>query len=1082
MQTKILYRSIVATLLAIAPLTNARAQLVSDSTTASIDGTSTNITGSLTVGSAGSFTTLIITNSGTVTNTSTGTIGNSATSKTNQVTVTDANSVWFNSGVLIVGSQGSYNVLLVTNGGKVLNSFGNIGSSTSGSNNQVIVVGTNSLWRSSSTLNAGNASQRNELHVKGGGTAEANFGQLGNGVGGSNNIAIITGAGSRWTNLTDLNVGVSGSFNTLIVTNGGALLDVNGNIGVDASGSNNVVLVTGANSLWTNRGELVVGSSGSNNRLVVTNGAKVFNNTGTVGLSTSSSNNVVTVTGTGSVWTNQSVIRIGQSGSSNQLSVADGGLVFGIQMFLGLNPGSSNNLVTVNGGYLVVTNSIHASSVNIRDGALMLNSGMVDIDILIATNGAKSQLTINGGTLQTYGITHANGSPLILGNGATPATLELLGAGTHTVTNGLQIANTALLKGNGTIIGNVTNASGGTVSPGVAIGNLTIGGSLALSSGSTNIFELNKTLGTNDNITGLAAVTYGGKLQLSNLSGSLASGDSFKLFDAGSYSGSFSEIIPSSPGGNLVWDTNGLATNGTLRVALTNGCLTPCNLYIFDGPSDFEVKIAWSPPVIPVKEYIIYRNGFRAESIEDQYLGSLKLFDDATLFPNRVYTYQVQALFTNGTLSALSDALSITSAPLNVIQGTNVVVNLMLRFADFVEEPFQASYVNGIMFTNQYSLSNYYREASYGKYSLKGTTHGWFTLPNYASNYCTLFLPGNPQGYGCAINQIVNDTFSVISPSVSNEVAAADIVQFIIHGMGTVGLSGGKYKFYSATNGFGPGTVIHEISHGLNTLRHAGSWELCSGYSVGPDFANLTNGGCFAFRYGDRYDPLGAGGTYHHNTFFKERLGWITQTNVQWIDHDGDYIIAALERVTNAVQMLKFDLGDEQFYFLEYRTATGFDGPNTPDPFGGAINGVLVRLRLATYAAGDDETLILYPRNYLASNFYFGQGAVFVDPYRNLRIEVVSTNSTTATVRVNGIANPFRINQLKQLGASKQDIELTFNSVWNAKYIAQASTNLTTWLTVKTNILTVTNSTTTVITNSGSPTGRYFRLGVDNSP
>jgi hypothetical protein len=55
-------------------------------------------------------------------------------------------------------------------------------------------------------------------------------------------------------------------------------------------------------------------------------------------------------------------------------------------------------------------------------------------------------------------------------------------------------------------------------------------------------------------------------LSLSNLTAALASGDSFKLFNAASYSGTFANITPAAPGTGLVWDTSSLTNNGVLNV------------------------------------------------------------------------------------------------------------------------------------------------------------------------------------------------------------------------------------------------------------------------------------------------------------------------------------------------------------------------------------------------------------------------------------------------------------------------------------------------------------------------------------
>jgi len=78
--------------------------------------------------------------------------------------------------------------------------------------------------------------------------------------------------------------------------------------------------------------------------------------------------------------------------------------------------------------------------------------------------------------------------------------------------------------------------------------------------------ELNKMTSSFDQISGAASIAYGGTLSVTNLAGSLAPGDSFKLFSAGSYSGVFAAISPATPGAGLAWDANSLAISGTLNV------------------------------------------------------------------------------------------------------------------------------------------------------------------------------------------------------------------------------------------------------------------------------------------------------------------------------------------------------------------------------------------------------------------------------------------------------------------------------------------------------------------------------------
>ena len=102
----------ITTLLALACLTafTARAQLVADGATVTLNGGTTNIVGDLFVGTNGSFTTLTISNAATVTNSGSGYIGFQGSARTNLVVVTDTNSVWSVGSGLEVGMFGRFNV------------------------------------------------------------------------------------------------------------------------------------------------------------------------------------------------------------------------------------------------------------------------------------------------------------------------------------------------------------------------------------------------------------------------------------------------------------------------------------------------------------------------------------------------------------------------------------------------------------------------------------------------------------------------------------------------------------------------------------------------------------------------------------------------------------------------------------------------------------------------------------------------------------------------------------------------------------------------------------------------------------
>jgi hypothetical protein len=100
---------------------------------------------------------------------------------------------------------------------------------------------------------------------------------------------------------------------------------------------------------------------------------------------------------------------------------------------------------------------------------------------------------------------------------------------------------------------------------------LTFSNSLTLTAGSTNIFAISKSPLTNDAVDVVGTLTTGGTLIVMNIgTNALVAGDSFKLLIAGSYAGSFSSLTLPALASSLYWDSSGLGTDGTIRVAAKN--------------------------------------------------------------------------------------------------------------------------------------------------------------------------------------------------------------------------------------------------------------------------------------------------------------------------------------------------------------------------------------------------------------------------------------------------------------------------------------------------------------------------------
>jgi fibronectin-binding autotransporter adhesin len=175
------------------------------------------------------------------------------------------------------------------------------------------------------------------------------------------------------------------------------------------------------------------------------------------------------------------------------------------------------------------------------------------------------------------GLTKLGAGTLTLAAVNTYVGKTAVGAGTLLV-DGVQgaslviVSNNATLGGNGVIGSNVTVNAGGTLSPGDnAVGVLTVAGNVTL--GGTTAMEVDKNAGTNDMLVATngtpATITYGGTLNVTTLAGAIASTDTFKLFSASNYVGSFTTVLPTNPGPGLGWDTSKLNVDGTLSVLVT---------------------------------------------------------------------------------------------------------------------------------------------------------------------------------------------------------------------------------------------------------------------------------------------------------------------------------------------------------------------------------------------------------------------------------------------------------------------------------------------------------------------------------
>jgi T5SS/PEP-CTERM-associated repeat protein len=477
------------------------AQLVNDGATRTLSNGMTTVFGSLTVGTNGSFTSLVLSDFALVTNTAHGVIGRNATARSNEVQLLGPTARWRMAGDLSVGSNGSMNRLVVSDGAWVENTIGSLASGVQSSNNLALVTGAGatwsnranvivgwfggnnqmlvsnggrvvvgagstmgsrasaggnlatvtgdgSAWSSGGGLTVGNLAAGNRLVIEAGGQVDCTRGAIGLGSG-SNNVALVTGAGSVWSN-QNLNVGLNGARNRLVVSNGAAAFAAtNGLIGAHAEG--NTAIVTGAGSRWLVGQSLFVGSNAALNTLVVSNGGMVVSSIGEIGFSAGlASNNLAVVTDPGSVWSNSVQLIVGRFGPGNRLQVINGGRVESGSTIMGANVSSSNITAIISGPGSVL------------DSGSSLSVGSASIgNRLVLSNGAV--VRAHNGYLG-YSATSANNEALVTGPGSIWSHANLLRVGFAGRASRLIVTNDGTVTaGEGVSLGEISSSSNNRV-------------------------------------------------------------------------------------------------------------------------------------------------------------------------------------------------------------------------------------------------------------------------------------------------------------------------------------------------------------------------------------------------------------------------------------------------------------------------------------------------------------------------------------------------------------------------------------------------------------------------------------------
>jgi autotransporter-associated beta strand protein len=354
--------------------------------------------------------------------------------------------------------------------------------------------------------------------------------------------------------------------NTTVTKTGGGTWDIGGGAGGTESLG---LIVSGGKVILEKSGQAI--SGGNNFGLTVnTNGLVVDGNNFQIH---SASAVAVPVNLSGGVWDlngfNENIDKLNLSSGGTLRNSATSSI-----SAVKITPGDMAQLSGTNCTFDIETPDavLNINGIIAGSGSLLkIGAGLLNLN---SNNVYTGNTIIENGTLALPGASSISDSAVIY-LATTNAALDLT---QNMDTNGNPTPTLALMSGQtlggfGVVTGLVQTAAGSTLAPGssTTVGQLTvlgISGSNILNG--VTMMKLNKGGPTNDELSVSGSLVYGGTLALTNMSGNLAAGDSFKLFSVGGgASGAFATITPLRPGFpafGLAWDTNNLTTNGTLAI------------------------------------------------------------------------------------------------------------------------------------------------------------------------------------------------------------------------------------------------------------------------------------------------------------------------------------------------------------------------------------------------------------------------------------------------------------------------------------------------------------------------------------
>lgn len=334
--------------------------------------------------------------------------------------------------------------------------------------------------------------------------------------------------------------------------------------------------------------------------------------------------------------------------------------------------------------------------------------------------------------------------------------------------------------------------------------------------------------------------------------------------------------------------------------------------------------------------------------------------------------------------SASADNLEINAAYPEITRGDRGVLVVRMNFVNDQSLPFAEADIENMMFNNADSIDEFFRENSYGQVSLSGDATTLLTT-SYNSN-----------DSGCNLD-LITDAGNAAALSAGYDIDSySHVIYLFPHTTsctaGTIGTWAGMAQVTGNlvwVNGYDYEYIYsHELGHNLG-LVHSNRIN-CGANSI-DDYSLCTN-----TEYGDWYDNMGCCSYYHFNAAQKTAVHWLTPDQIQTVSQPGTYTVHPLENNDSSVKAIKILKNNtSEYYFFEYRRATGFDALLPSGATKGAVGhiaadmGYSTKTKLLDFTPGNDT-----------NDVALSDGATFHDSINSISVTQIAHDSNSVTLQV----------------------------------------------------------------------------------